>query len=76
MVQLANQSSDLDHHEKMIHFNDHTQISPRRQVSMGDKVSSGCGNAYFICNHKVESITNTKQYLKIRMTARHSKSTR
>ena len=69
VVQLVNQNSDLDHHEEMIHLNDHAQISSRRRVSIGDKASSGCGNAYFICNHKVESITSTKQYLKIRMTA-------
>ena len=73
---MVNQSSDSDCHEEMIHFNYRTQISSRRQVSMGDKASSGCGNAFFICNHKIESITNTKQYLKIRMTARRSESTR
>ena len=27
VVQLVNQNSDSDHHEEMIHFNDHAQIS-------------------------------------------------
>ena len=38
--------------KETIHFHDHMQIYSRHQVSMEDKASSGCGNAYLICNHE------------------------